>query len=78
MLTSLPLPGNAIRWHRPTLEVVGVHGGFTGAGMKTIVPSKASAKISCRLVPNQQPADIAAKVSLHVPVKAGSNVIACC
>ena len=46
------------RWLRPTLDVVGIYGGFQGNGIKTIVPSKATAKISCRLVPEQNPDDI--------------------
>lgn len=45
-------------WIRPTLDVNGIFGGFTGAGAKTIIPSKATAKVSMRLVPNQSSAKI--------------------
>ena len=45
-------------WARPTLEIHGVPGGFVAPGAKTVIPAKASAKVSMRLVPNQDPDDI--------------------
>src|ERR1700691_4134758 len=45
-------------WARPTLEVHGMPGGFVAAGAKTVIPAKAAAKVSMRLVPNQDPDDI--------------------
>ncbi len=46
-------------WGRPTLDCNGIWGGFIGEGAKTVLPSKASAKISMRLVPDQEPGKIA-------------------
>ena len=53
-------------WARPTLEVHGMPGGFTGAGAKTVIPARASAKVSMRLVPDQTPQAIFNLFSEHV------------
>ncbi len=53
-------------WIRPTLEANGIWGGYQGEGAKTVIPSKAYAKISTRLVPNQDTAKIAKLVERHI------------
>jgi acetylornithine deacetylase/succinyl-diaminopimelate desuccinylase-like protein len=53
-------------WVRPTLEVNGLCGGFIGEGAKTVIPAKAMAKISMRLVPNQDPHKIARLFETYV------------
>jgi acetylornithine deacetylase/succinyl-diaminopimelate desuccinylase-like protein len=53
-------------WARPTLEVHGMPGGFTAPGAKTVIPAKASAKVSMRLVPNQNPDDILKRFKAYV------------
>ncbi|MFC7400617.1 dipeptidase [Chelatococcus sp. GCM10030263] len=59
---------------RPTLEINGISGGYVGAGVKTVLPSTASAKITCRLVPDQDPAVIAARVRDHLVKQAPRGV----
>lgn len=56
----------ARQWARPTLDINGLTSGYQGVGAKTVLPCLASAKVSCRLVPNQQPAKIAAAFKSHV------------
>ncbi len=53
-------------WTRPTLEANGIWGGFQGEGVKTVLPSSAHAKISCRLVPDQDPATILNLIKTHI------------
>jgi acetylornithine deacetylase/succinyl-diaminopimelate desuccinylase-like protein len=61
-------------WSRPTFEVHGIAGGFTGAGSKTVIPSKAMAKVSFRLVPDQNPEQIIAEFRKHVEKKAPKGI----
>jgi len=56
--TNKPLEVMKRIWAMPTFEVHGLVGGYTGPGIKTIIPPRAEVKISCRLVPNQDPKKI--------------------
>ena len=61
-------------WARPTMEVNGMGGGFRGDGSKTIIPSGAFAKLSMRLVPNQDPGKILDALEEHVMKHAPAGV----
>jgi acetylornithine deacetylase/succinyl-diaminopimelate desuccinylase-like protein len=61
-------------WARPTLDCNGIFGGWTGQGAKTVLPSKATAKISMRLVPDQEPKKIAKLFEKHIKKLAPSTV----
>ncbi|MEZ5291277.1 MAG: dipeptidase [Vicinamibacterales bacterium] len=54
------------QWTRPTLEINGMWGGYQGPGQKTVIPGEAHAKITCRLVPDQDPAAILSRVARHL------------
>jgi len=61
-------------WARPTLEINGIYGGFQGSGVKTVLPSTAHAKVTCRLVADQDPSRMADKVVAHVNSVAPAGV----
>ncbi|MGH7710586.1 MAG: dipeptidase [Gemmatimonadaceae bacterium] len=61
-------------WTRPTCEINGLLSGYTGEGAKTVLPAKAMAKVSCRLVPDQDPAEIEQIFKAHVANVAASGV----
>ena len=61
-------------WARPTLEVHGIAGGFTGAGAKTVIPARATAKVSMRMVPNQNPEKILAAYKKFVAANTPAGI----
>ncbi len=61
-------------WIRPTLEVNGMLSGYTGEGSKTVLPSRAMAKVSCRLVPDQDPEKIREQFTAYVNSRAPAGV----
>jgi len=63
-------------WVRPTLDINGMVSGFTGKGAKTVLPSKASAKVSMRLVPDQDPDEVAELFRRHVEAHVMAGVTA--
>lgn len=62
------------RWARPTAEVNGIGGGYQGEGSKTVIPRESFAKLSFRLVPDQDPGEVFAAVEAHLRAQAGPGV----
>jgi len=62
------------QWTRPTLEVNGMWGGYQGKGSQTVTPNEAHAKLSCRLVPDQDPDRIRALVVRHLETHVPAGV----
>ncbi len=65
-------------WLRPTLELNGITGGYGGPGTKTVIPAKAQAKLSCRLVPNQDPYAISQLIKRHIESLAPAGIEVTC
>ena len=63
-------------WARPTLEVHGIRGGFTGEGAKTVIPATAVAKVSLRLVPDQDPATAVEQIQAAIAAATPRGVTA--
>lgn len=61
-------------WTRPTLEFNGLWGGYSGTGFKTVIPARAFAKVSCRLVPDQDPEEIGNLVAKYLEEHAPAGV----
>ncbi|HWI52629.1 MAG TPA: dipeptidase, partial [Symbiobacteriaceae bacterium] len=61
-------------WARPTLEINGIFGGFQGEGTKTVIPNKAGAKITCRLVPDQDPKQVQDVIEAHLKAHCPAGV----
>jgi acetylornithine deacetylase/succinyl-diaminopimelate desuccinylase-like protein len=62
------------RWARPTCDVNGMFGGYSGVGPKTIVPAQATAKITCRLVPKQDPQKVTAALEKFLRARCPAGV----